>query len=102
MVNRRKDRDVGDSYRTILNEELKGRTVMKIYGNQDTHRIESIEWDMNPNSTFTRGESQISYAEYVLNQYPNVRIQDMNQPMLLVMPRRRSQQTPTYIIPELV
>ena len=101
MKNRRNDRDAQNDYRSIITQELKGRTVMKVYGNQDTHRIESIEWDINPLATFTRGESEITYAQYILDQYPNVKLSDMAQPMLLVMPRNRRQQTATYIIPEL-
>lgn len=73
--------------------------------NNNTYRIEDVDFDANPSSTFTKktGET-ISYQDYYQDKY-HIRINDPTQPMLVTRnkptERNASQGDLVYLIPEL-
>ena len=76
--------------------------------NNKTYRIDDIDWEKNPLSTFLyrREDRQITYREYYNIRYPdNVVITDETQFMLVVRPSRRDRNRGDdqliYLVPEL-
>merc|ERR1719342_31113 len=81
---------------------LLGSVVMTRYNNK-TYKIDDINWDMSPMSTFPYKDRQCSYVEYYETKY-NRKIQDTRQPLMTVLPsmrERRAGQGPTILVPEL-
>lgn len=85
--------------------ELEGKIVMTHY-NKKTYRIDDIDFEMNPRSTFNlRKENRdVSYMEYYQTRY-QLRINSDSQPLLVSRPSKRDQNRgddqPIYLIPEL-
>ena len=79
-----------------------GTVVLTDYNNK-TYRIDNVDWDKNPNSTFDYRGEQKSFVEYY--QRYNITIRDMDQPLLESRPRERDvragRQEPVLLIPEL-
>lgn len=93
---------LSSNYRAIVERELIGRIVMTNYSNRP-FMVTSINWNMNPNSTFDRrsaaGKSKsITYAKYYKEQY-DLTVRDMVQPLLCC--HRFRQNTDEYFLPEL-
>ncbi|KAK3770140.1 hypothetical protein RRG08_007051 [Elysia crispata] len=84
-------------------KELVGSIVMTRFNNK-TYRVDDIDWDKRPTSTFERKGEQISFADYY-KQHWNISISDMNQPLLVTKPTdkdlRRGDQENLCLIPEL-
>ncbi|XP_067557331.1 piwi-like protein 1 isoform X2 [Pseudorca crassidens] len=74
--------------------------------NNKTYRIDDIDWDQNPKSTFRKADgSEVSFLEYYRKQY-NQEITDLKQPVLVSQPKRRrgpggTSPGPALLIPEL-
>lgn len=72
--------------------------------NNKTYKIDDINWDANPNSTFSRRDVDITYSKYYKDQY-NINIKDPNQPMLISLPSksqiRAGFDKPIFLVPEL-
>ena len=74
--------------------------------NKKTYRIDDIDFEMNPRSTFNlRKENRdVSYMEYYQTRY-QLRINSDSQPLLVSRPSKRDQNRgddqPIYLIPEL-
>ena len=71
-----------------------GTIVMTLY-NRKTYRVDAIDWDMKPTSTFERTRrgvtQQITFLQYFTEK--GVQIQFPSQPMLI---SRRGQQEGTF------
>ena len=90
-------------------KELTGSIVMTQYNNK-SYRIDDIDFSKNPRQTFERRGVPISVADYLREQHQIV-VQDMGQPLLVVMPSRREERSaeqagrpppgPCYLVPEL-
>lgn len=83
--------------------ELVGCVVLTRYNNQ-TYRVDDINWELNPQSRFTlrRGET-LSYQEYYKKNY-EIDIEDNTQPLLVNWPKKRQpdeEVTPIHLVPEL-
>ena len=92
----------GTSFRANVEKALLGTIVMTRYNNK-TYKIDDINWDMSPKSTFQYKDGQISYSQYYTQKY-NKSLRDQNQPLMTVLPslrERRAGQGPTILIPEL-
>lgn len=80
-----------------------GQIVLTMYNNQ-TYRIDSIDFSKNPMSTFTKDGKEISYKKYYKDRY-NLTIQDEGQPLLVskatARQRRGGLPEEVYLIPEL-
>ncbi|KFP31525.1 Piwi-like 1 [Colius striatus] len=89
-------------FRDTCAKELTGLIILTKYNNR-TYRIDDIDWDGNPQCTFRKADgSEISLVDYYKTQY-NQEITDLNQPVLISQPKRRSStmQGPLILIPEL-
>ncbi|XP_058280975.1 piwi-like protein 1 isoform X5 [Hylobates moloch] len=88
-----------------VSKELIGLVVLTKYNNK-TYRVDDIDWDQNPNSTFKKADgSEVSFLEYYRKQY-NQEITDLKQPVLVSQPKRRrgpggTLPGPAMLIPEL-
>lgn len=102
-----KNRNRGN-LKEAMEQQLIGTTVMTQYNNR-AYRIDAIDMDTKPTSTFrltNRDNREISYVDYMLQQW-DVRVSDINQPMLVHKPKPRRNDPPgeepplVYLIPEL-
>lgn len=92
--------------------DMEGSTVITKYGRYKTYKIEEINFDLSPKSSF-HNESKgcnMSYEEYYKNVY-GLKVKNNSQPLLKVVGRMRKEikngkieETPEYIylIPEFV
>nr|BAG69146.1 Piwi [Botryllus primigenus] len=90
------------SFRDECKKFLIGQIVLTRYNN-NTYRVDDIEWDINASMKFQKGDEQISYVDYYKNQY-NITVSEKNQPMLLSRPKKREarrQIEAIHLIPEL-
>ncbi|KAM4808124.1 piwi-like protein 1 [Rhinophrynus dorsalis] len=85
-------------------KELIGQIVLTKYNNR-TYRIDDINWDFTPESTFKKADgSEISFVDYYRTQY-NKGITDLNQPAIVHNPKktrgpRNTLTGPIILIPE--
>ena len=56
--------------------------------NNKTYRVDDIDWEKNPQSTFSTRSGEVSFVQYYENAY-NKKIADMEQPLLVSMPKKR-------------
>ena len=56
--------------------------------NNKTYRIDDIDWEKNPLSTFSTRSGEVSFVQYYENAY-NKKITDLEQPLLVSMPKKR-------------
>jgi len=92
-----------------VDKELTGNIVITHY-NKRTYKVNGINWEKHPLSTFEqKGEDgktqEITFLDYYAKRFPNLRITDMTQPLLIHNPKRkdrhRGQTGPILLIPEL-
>ncbi|EFN83189.1 Protein piwi [Harpegnathos saltator] len=91
-------------FRSEFCRNVIGITVLTDY-NKYTYRIEDVDFDASPSSTFSMKTGEvISYRDYYWQKY-TIRITDMTQPMLVTRtkPRVRNagQGDLVYLVPEL-
>lgn len=72
--------------KNALMEEIVGKTVLTVYNNK-TYKVDDIEFNLSPKSTFKRRnkdgeEEEVSYMDYFRQQY-NLTIRDPNQPLFV-------------------
>ncbi|KAK0175566.1 hypothetical protein PV327_009306 [Microctonus hyperodae] len=83
--------------------EVIGMTVLTAYNN-NTYRVDDIDFSVNPQTTFKKKGEEISYMDYYQQRY-GIRIQNPTQPLLLsrstVRDRRAGKDEMVYLIPEL-
>lgn len=82
---------------TAINEAIVGSTVVTKY-NQKTYKIERVEFNMSPETTFDKNGTQVSYMEYYKTRY-NESVSDVNQPLLINKDRKTGNEV--ALIPEL-
>lgn len=86
-------------------EALVGQIIMTKYNNK-TYKIDDIDWDSSPLSTFDRRDGNaISFVEYYKTHY-DINIREVNQPLLISRPkekdkRREGEVRNILLIPEL-
>jgi aubergine-like protein len=70
--------------REFINSEFKFRVVVTSYGkSKHTYKIERIDFDKSPESTFTlKDGTEISYGQYYQKTY-NINVREHNQPILI-------------------
>ena len=86
-----------------VSNELEGQSVVTSYGKtKRNYRLEKIDFNQSPLSTFKKGEGEdakeMTYLEYYKTQY-GVDIQDQNQPLAISKNRRTGMEV--ALIPEL-
>jgi len=78
----------GPNFKANVQKQIVGQIVLTRYNN-NTYRIDDIDFDQNPKSTFpVRSGGTMSYAAYYKDHY-NIDIKDMEQPLLLHRPKPR-------------
>lgn len=76
-----------ENLRPLAETALFGSVVLTRYNNR-TYRIDDIDWDSTPLSTFIMNGRDISYVEYYKSHY-NIEIMDEHQPLLIHREERR-------------
>ncbi|CAO1306056.1 unnamed protein product [Diamesa serratosioi] len=84
-------------------KQMIGTTVITGYNNE-SYRIDDVDWNSTPASTFITKNGPVSYKEYYKKRY-NIEIFDVKQPLLISKPRARElragQSELIALIPEL-
>ncbi|KAL4483007.1 hypothetical protein ABPG74_019033 [Tetrahymena malaccensis] len=89
-------------------DQISGLSVITKYNNYQIYLIDRVDYNKKPTSTFLnkRTNIQISFAQYYLERY-NIKIKDMNQPLLVHKRKYREANTnkqkteEVYLIPEI-
>lgn len=86
-----------------IRDELVGTIVMTIY-NRKTYRVDDIDWETTPSSTFDMRGNPKTFMDYFQERY-GIKIRDPNQPMIVSRPKKRDfhrgMTGPILLIPEL-
>nr|XP_020860017.1 piwi-like protein 1 isoform X4 [Phascolarctos cinereus] len=85
-------------------KEIRGQIVYTKHNNR-TYRVDDIDWEQNPRSTFEKDGSDISFLNYYRQQY-RAAITDLEQPVLVSLPKRKKGpdgrlKSPALLMPEL-
>ncbi|XP_074155674.1 piwi-like protein 1 isoform X2 [Sminthopsis crassicaudata] len=84
-------------------KEIAGQIVYTKHNNR-TYRVDGIDWNQTPQSTFKKDGSDISFLDYYRKQY-RTRITDLEQPVLVSLPKRKKADgiypSPALLMPEL-
>ncbi|XP_032223626.2 piwi-like protein 1 [Nematostella vectensis] len=89
-------------------KKLVGEIVLTRYNNK-TYRVDDIDWNKRPNSTFTTPKGEISFNDYYKKNY-DFTITDQEQPLLFSKPKkvpggpkdkRKGADDPVLLLPEL-
>ncbi|XP_053313403.1 piwi-like protein 1 [Spea bombifrons] len=92
------------NFHNACSKELIGQIVLTRYNNK-TYRIDDINWDFTPESTFKKADgTEISFVEYYRKQY-NKEIKDLTQPAIVHNPKKTKGPSgvpagPIFLIPE--
>lgn len=90
-------------YKDAYTRQVIGSTVLTDYSNK-TYRIDDVDWNQTPLSTFDTKDGPETYVDYYKRRY-NIVIHDVNQPLLMSSSKERSrrggQQELIALIPEL-
>lgn len=73
-------------YNTVQ-DSLLGSVILTRYNNK-TYRIDDIDFDSTPMSTFKTKDGEITYVDYYKQHY-SIEIQDLKQPLLVSRKERR-------------
>lgn len=94
-----------ENFRTDALSAMLGSVVLTRYNNR-TYRIDDIDFQASPKSTFKMNDRDVSYIEYYMSHH-GLRITDENQPLLVSREDRRvagkaEKETFTYyLVPEI-
>jgi len=71
--------------------------------NRKTYRVDDIDWETTPSSTFDMKGETLSFAQYFQQRY-GLRVKDLHQPMLVSRPKKkdfhRGMTGPILLVPE--
>lgn len=77
---------------------------MLTYYNDNTYKIDDVDFDVTPQSSFMKKNVETTYNQYYSERY-NVRITEARQPLLVSKAkpkdRRAGRQEMVYLVPEL-
>ncbi|XP_051897227.1 piwi-like protein 2 isoform X2 [Pristis pectinata] len=77
-----------ENFQDDCTKQLVGSVIMTKYNNR-TYRIDDIDWDKAPTSSFRMADGKsITFCEYYSKTY-GISIQDLNQPLLVHRPKQR-------------
>lgn len=93
----------GGNFHNVASKKIIGTTVLTDYNNE-TYKVDDIDWEQNPDSTFETKDGEESYAHYYERRY-RLQIKDRRQPLLVVKPKARNirggQDRLVLLVPEL-
>ncbi|XP_014210002.1 piwi-like protein Siwi isoform X2 [Copidosoma floridanum] len=90
-------------YQRVYKNTVIGSVVLTYY-NDNSYKVDDVDFSVTPKSTFMKKNDEISYSEYYRTRY-NVTITEMRQPLLVskakARDRRAGKSEMVYLIPEL-
>ncbi|XP_054728354.1 protein piwi [Anastrepha obliqua] len=90
-------------YQEEFRRHVLGLTVLTDYNNK-TYRINDVDFNKNPSTTFSCKEKDVSFIDYYYQKY-HIRIRDPKQPLLISKPKERAMRSggsdTIILIPEL-
>lgn len=96
-------RSHGGDYRQLFEEAVLGLVVLTDYNNK-TYRVDDVDYNTSPSSTFETKTGPISFVDYYRTKY-NITIRNSTQPMLVTRStdrqRRGGEAETILLIPEL-
>ncbi|XP_075215881.1 piwi-like protein Siwi [Lycorma delicatula] len=91
-------------YKEMFQAEIVGQVVLTTYGNPKTYRVDDVDFQATPLSTFDYKGQQVTYVDYYKNKY-GVTIINKQQPMIVSLSKARDiragQESQIYLVPEL-
>ncbi|XP_055301772.1 protein piwi-like [Sitodiplosis mosellana] len=91
------------NFSNTFRQKVVGLTVLTSYNNK-TYRIDDVDFDITPLSTFSRKNVDVTIKQYYSEKY-HIEIRDDSQPLLISQPRakdlRGGEQKPAWLVPEL-
>ncbi|XP_055323225.1 protein aubergine-like [Sitodiplosis mosellana] len=91
------------NFQNNFKQKALGLTILTAYNNT-TYRIDDVDFEKSPRSTFEKKGTAISLVEYYKDKY-QIQIRDDKQPLLITKPKERNirggADKPTWLIPEL-
>jgi aubergine len=95
--------DDPSNWQDNFKREIIGSIVLTDYNNH-TYKVDDVNFDSSPSSTFMQKGVEVSYADYYKAKY-NVDIRDRKQPMLVSNPKARDVRAGRtqllFLVPEL-
>lgn len=93
-----------DNFKRAFTESVIGTTIITDYNNR-AYRIDDIDWNSTPESTFGKSDgTQVSYVDYYTQKY-RLNIRSKTQPMLVSRAKAREIRAGmselVYLVPEL-
>ena len=71
--------------------------------NNKTYKVDDIDWNKNPSSTFNKNGTDVTFKEYFEKRYEKP-VQDSNQPLLVSLPKAKDRKSgmvgPILLLPE--
>jgi len=84
----------GGDFKAAFEKALLGAIIMTKYNRANTYRVDGVDFDQTPLSTFTtRTGGEISYQDYYKKHY-NIEIEDLQQPLLIHRSKRQQINAP--------
>jgi aubergine len=74
-------------FKTTFAQQMIGQVVLTDYNNK-TYRVDDVDFESSPSSTFSTKDGDISYVDYYKKRY-NITIRDGRQPMLISRAKAR-------------
>lgn len=74
-------------FKANIQKALLGAVVLTRYNNK-SYRIDDIDFESNPTSTFPSARGEVSYVDYYKSHY-NIEIKDLKQPLLISRKEQR-------------
>jgi aubergine len=78
----------GGNFQVTAAKKIIGSTVLTDYNNE-TYKVDDIDWLQNPDSTFETRDGEESFANYYERRY-RLKVKDRKQPLLVVKPKARN------------
>lgn len=93
----------GGDWKESFKREIISSVVLTDYNNK-TYRIDDVDFNSSPSSTFMKKDKEMTYIEYYKERYGKI-IRDMKQPMLISKPKARdvrdAREQILFLVPEL-
>ena len=97
----------GFDYFPVLGREFQGYvsnfTFFFLRYNNKTYKVDDIDWNKNPSSTFNKNGTDVTFKEYFEKRYDKP-VQDPKQPLLVSLPKAKDRKSgmvgPILLLPE--
>uniref|UniRef100_A0A224X701 Putative translation initiation factor 2c eif-2c n=1 Tax=Panstrongylus lignarius TaxID=156445 RepID=A0A224X701_9HEMI len=76
-----------EGWKDLFVQAIVGATIITPYNNK-TYRVDDVDFDSSPLSTFEKGNERVTYMDYYRNRY-SIKITNKAQPLLISRPKKR-------------